>query len=415
MSKYLLYGAGVSNIACAKLLAKHNIHFTFLVNENETTKEALRIYNNQIIYKENLDYEILNNYTIVRSPGIPHFDDVLKYCYEHNIKVISEIELALMFNNKGRYLVITGSNGKTTVVSMLYQILKLYSQNTILAGNIGVPLTEFIEQIDDHTNIILETSSFQLEDTYSLKPFIGTILNLTPNHLNHVESLDYYYQSKLKLIQNCETFILNIDDKNLISNPIRSNKVVTVSLLDKKADYHYHNGYINKNRVHHPFLIGRHNRYNVLFCYAICYLIKIPKDIIIQGIESFKGVEYRLQFLGLYKNIKIYNDAKSTTPESTKAAIDAFDDKTKISLLIGGQSKNLDFSILQKQNVSSFAYGEAKEEIKKYLPSTLIFNNLKEAFLASLNSNANVILLSPACASFDSLVSYMNGASILPI
>ena len=407
MIKYLLYGAGISNLCCAKFLTKRKIDFEFLVKDDEKDNEVLGRFKNKIITISNLDYERLKDYVIVRSPGIPHFDNVLKYCYENKIKVISEIELALSFNNKGKYIVITGSNGKTTVVSLLYNIFKSVYPSTVLAGNIGVPLIEFVDQINDDTNVILEISSFQLEDTYSLKPLIGAILNLTPNHLNHVESIEYYYQSKLKLVEWSKIFILNFDDENLYKYIYINNNIISISLNNKKAHFYYSNGVINDVEVHHPFLIGRHNRYNVLFSYAIGVLLNIPKDILLKKIEDFKGVEFRLQRLGKYKNLIIYNDAKSTTPESTKAALDAFNKDTKIYLLLGGRTKNLDFSILKKDNVKYYTYGEAKDEIKKYIPQALIFNDIKDAFYEALKEKEGVILLSPACASFDQFSSFV--------
>jgi UDP-N-acetylmuramoylalanine--D-glutamate ligase len=413
--KFVIYGCGISGISSASYLQSKDIEFKLLINDEEIIKESVKPYLNNLIYRKDFLSGNYLDYVLVRSPGIPHYDEIIKYCYNHNIGVISEIELAYHFNNKGKYIVITGSNGKTTTVTLISEILKEANKPYLLVGNIGKPLIDYIDMINEDTYVVLEISSFQLENTYSKLADVASITNLTPNHLNHVISLDYYYQSKLKLIDLVKyegMFFINNDDQIIITNLNPIKKCTTFSLINSSSDYYfdksviYHNG--ESYTVKHPFLIGKHNQYNVLLAFAICHYLEIETSIIIKAIEEFKGVEFRLQRLGTYHGIEIYNDAKSTTPLSTLAAINSFNDKTIIHILLGGQSKNLSYSCLAKSNIKYYLYGEAKEEIKQELDGKL-YHDIKEAYLAALNNaKANeVILLSPACASFDQFTSYI--------
>ena len=219
--RYLLLGAGTPSLECLKTLIKLKKKVSMCLNKDELSKikEYYGLIENVFLFEKffKIDFSLYNY--IIRSPGLSSLNPYIKYLKENNIKMINEMELAyLLSNKKGYYIGITGSNGKTTTVSLLYECIKKQTNNVILAGNIGTPLISMLDKINNYSIIILEMSSFQLEDMHELKLDISCILNLSINHLDSVPSLDYYYLSTFNII-NLQTsdnyLIINNEDKNI--------------------------------------------------------------------------------------------------------------------------------------------------------------------------------------------------------
>lgn len=413
--KYVIYGAGKSAIGVASYCEKHEIPFKLLIKEKEKDLAILQPFHDHIIHLGDFLLDDYRDYTLVRSPGIPHFDDVIRFCYSHAIGVISEIEFAYYYHPVGKYILITGSNGKTTTATLLYEIFQAANFDVYLLGNIGDPLIDSIDKIKEDTYVILEISSFQLENTYSLRCIACVITNLTPNHLDHCINLDYYYRSKMKILELLEadgTFFYNIDDHEIANRLDTYKKTITYSLENLTADYLYDDGHIQVNKVHrfdvvHPYLIGAHNCYNVVCAFAIADHFTIPSPIILAAISSFHGIPYRLQKESEIRGIVIYNDSKSTTITSTLSAISVFQGK-KIHLLLGGRSKHLPYEELKQAGISYYPFGEAKQEIAQLLNIQQEYDTVKDAFLAALEQATigEVILFSPACSSFDAFKNF---------
>jgi len=397
---YLILGAGKTSLECIKTLIIRKKKITICLNKNEEykIKEYISLIE-EVIYFENF-YEIdFKKYDyIIRSPGLSILNPYIKYLKDNNIKMINEVELAyLLSNKKGYYIGITGSNGKTTTVSLLYECIKKQTNNVLLAGNIGTPLISLIDKINNYTIIIIEMSSFQLEDMHELKFDIACILNMSVNHLDSVTSLDYYYTSKFNIInlQTCNDYlIINKEDENI--NNYLNNFIIKSKIIDyKKTSFNISN----------LKLKGEHNISNIKAVITILNILGFNIDNYL--IKNFDNLDYHLQELKLNKNYLVVNDSKSTTVESLKSAINTYKDKN-IILIFGGKNKGGDFSFLNEIKLKKkICFGKLSNEIidlnidyKNY--------NLDECVKYALNniSDNEVILFSCGCSSFDLFNNY---------
>ena len=372
----LLIGRGISNISLKKELEKkHKV--TFAIEQCEELDDYS-------IYKKDVNIDDYDLFFI--SPGIGNNDELYLKLKENNKPISSELEYALDKLKNNKIIAITGSNGKTTVASLLSYVLTKKHIKHVLAGNIGDPLINHIN-IDKDTLIILEVSSFQLERLNNLKPYISIITNITPNHLDR-HTLNEYINLKKKIYSNQD----NKDYLITNFNTYNKYKFKPKSKLIK----------INKSIIKSKYLRGNHNRYNINFVIKVLKILKIKKYI--KDIKSFKGVKYRLEYLGKYNKTNIYNDAKSTTIYSTIEAIKLL--KKNTLLILGGKNKNIDYSIIKNYKIKEIIiYGEEAKftnlNIKK-------FNTLKDVFIY-LNDNINNfknILYSPGFQSLDQYKNY---------
>lgn len=388
----LLLGYGISNKSVEKYLIKKGI--------------AYRIFDG---FKDEIKEEFLDDISIIiRSPGISLSHPLLMLAKLKDIEVISEVEFTYRINNKGKLICLTGSNGKTSTLNYTYQILKHYYKEVILVGNNGVPYSSYIDKINDDTIVLLELSNFQLENTYSLKPFISCITNISENHLDKVANINEYIKSKLKILNNSKKTILNKDDsilkKNISDNTVSISKRKNKNYYYKNNKIYYGNDYLGM--INNYNIVGEHNILNLLFAISICYELGLSYEQILSIIKHITGVKYRLEFLKELNNVLIYNDGKSTTPYSCEVAIKAFKDK-RIHMIVGGRNKNLDFSFLKKyENVMFYAYGEAKDELSKCLGAKK-YNSFKEAYKQIDAKKGEIIIYSPGCTSFDQFKDYV--------
>ncbi len=408
--KYLLYGYGLTNKAVAKELSKRGLDFAILVNKDE----ADEIDNYSVILTESVSDNQLFQYDyLIRSPGIPLRDSLLQKYKSNGGEILSEIELAYRFNPKGIIIAITGSNGKTTTLTYLQQLLQ-EDFKVYMLGNNDVPYISAIGEITSRSVVLLELSNFQLENIDTFKPTIAAITSLSPNHLDKVESLETYYESKFRLLSNMDDqslFILNLDDE-LIVQRLQDYPYPDLSFsLSKPADYYFANGFIyegEKVLCSTAGLLGKHNISNLLLCLAIARRLGVSVSRINQCVKKLKGPKYRLEYLRSIKGVAIYNDAKSTAPAATIKAIESFPNR-ELHILIGGEDKNLDFSCLAiYPHVHYYAYGQAREKIINQISCAWYGTTLSEAFSAALRNaqEKEIIVLSPSCASFDQFKNY---------
>ncbi len=396
---YLILGAGKTALCCLETLVKRKKKVSICLNKEELDKikEYYSLIDEVITFDD--FYSInFNKYTyIIRSPGLSILNPYIKYLKDNNINMINEIELAyLLSNKKGYYIGVTGSNGKSTTVSLLYECIKKQTNNVLLAGNIGTPLISLIDKINNYTIIIIEISNFQLEDMHELKFDISCILNLSVNHLDNVSSLDYYYSSKFNILnlQNENNyFITNLEDENIkkyISNYNIKSKVIDYSKIILETT--------------NFSLKGEHNLSNIKVVIAILNILGFKIDY--DTIRSFNPLKYHLEELPLNKNYIVVNDSKATTVEALKCALDVYKDKNVI-LIFGGVNKGGNFSFLRNYNLKrKVCFGKLSNEIS--------FNvdykdyELKECISYALNnvSNNDVILFSCGCSSFDLFNNY---------
>jgi UDP-N-acetylmuramoylalanine--D-glutamate ligase len=362
---------------------------------------------------------------IVPSPGVPADAPPLEAARAKGVTIWSEIELAYRFL-RGRLIGITGSNGKTTTTSLVEHILKMAGLETILAGNIGRPLIGCVDAMTDNTFTVVELSSFQLELVGTFRPNIGVFLNLTPDHLDRHHTIEAYGAAKARLFENQtgdDAAILNADDAR--TSPYapslprvywfsRKQRVTQGAYVrDEEIVFRQDGEEEVLLRVEDIPLVGAHNVENVLAAAAATRLSGAPASAIAKGVRSFAGVEHRLEFVSEVAGVRYYNDSKATNVDATLKALDAF--PGRILVILGGKDKGSDYTVLQKplreKAILALLIGAAAEKIESQISGSVALERAETLERAvEIASHAalcgDVVLLAPACASFDQFQNY---------
>jgi UDP-N-acetylmuramoylalanine--D-glutamate ligase len=362
---------------------------------------------------------------IIPSPGVPADAPFLQAARAKGVTIWSEVELADRFLH-GRLIGITGSNGKTTTTSLVEHILTNAGFSTILAGNIGTPLIACVEQTSDDTVSVVELSSFQLELIETFRPNISVFLNLTPDHLDRHHTLQAYARAKGRIFENqteADSAILNADDP--ATTPLapskphlywfsRKQRVAQGAFVRGNEIVFRHDGQeeavLNLKEIPLP---GAHNVENVLAAVAATRLAGVEPAAIAKGVRSFAGVEHRLEFVAEIGGVRYYNDSKATNVDATMKALDAF--PGRILIVLGGKDKGSDYTALQKalreKAILALLIGAAAEKIEKQIAGSVAIERAGTIERAvEIASHAarpgDVVLLAPACASFDQFQNY---------
>jgi UDP-N-acetylmuramoylalanine--D-glutamate ligase len=365
---------------------------------------------------------------IVVSPGVPLDTPELAQVKSFGLPVIGELELAARFI-KGRMLAITGSNGKTTTTALVGEILAKAALPTLVGGNIGVPVATLIEQSTDETWSVLEVSSFQLETTDEFHPAIAVILNITPDHMDRHGSFENYALAKERIFaaQNeRDCLVLNADNARAAEAASRS--AATVYWFSVEHPVAQGAWLEQGNVVYRPApdavtevvmplrgipLKGSHNMENVLAAVTAARLAGAPAGAVRQAIESFQAVEHRLEYVATHNGVDFYNDSKATNVDATAKAIAAFD--SGIHLILGGKDKGSDYTqlatLLRARVRTVYTIGAAAAKIESQLRGVVSIEScetLDNAVIAAASAArpGEVVLLAPACASFDQFESY---------
>jgi len=363
---------------------------------------------------------------LVLSPGVSEEAPPVRYAKGIGKPVYSELEVAFWFvQGKSKIVAITGTNGKTTTTRIVGQILEKAGLNAMVCGNIGEPLSQFIFNGDEVEIFVLEVSSFQLEKIESFKPDVGAVLNLTQNHLDRHKSMEEYRVAKERIFQNQggeDVMVLNRDDP-VVVNMRGAGRRVYFSLLGEVEEGAFLKGeslcvkkgkeivpIVNKDEL---VLKGEHNVGNFLAAFAVCNQFGVPADVMREVAKRFSPLEHRLEFVGEIGGVEFYNDSKATTVAATAAALKSF---TKpVVLIMGGRDKGSDFGVL-KDLVRKYVkhlvlVGEAKGKIRKALEGVVSLSEaenfedaVRHAYAAA--HAGEIVLLSPACASFDMFTGY---------
>lgn len=423
-----ILGAVRSGIAAAKLAKKlGGIPFVSDLSSTINAESLKELEELNIKYEIGIHTEsIFNCDFIITSPGVPSNSNVLSRATDRNIKVISEIEFASWFN-KGTLIAITGTNGKTTTTSLCEHVLNRCGRKTHLAGNIGIAFSDIVLDIKEDEFVALEVSSFQLDHIDSFKPKFAVILNITPDHLDRYEdNFDYYIGSKFKIAMNqdeSDYLIFNSDDEIVNNFPKKNYSSYSISLktLNNEGSYIEEGNiyFIKENEtsqlgsIKFLNLRGEHNQYNSLAVITIAKLIGISDEKILKAINSFIGVEHRLELVKVVKGIEFVNDSKATNVESVWYALRSF--KKPILLILGGKDKGNDYNRIKdlvKTNVKRiYAIGSSAKKIYEYFHESVsveIFETLEASVIRAMEEadSGDIVLLSPACASFDMFDSY---------
>ena len=420
--KIFILGMARSGYEAAKFLS--NFNNEIIVNDGSIDQNSdhileLESLGIKVILGDHPDDILTGDFDyLIKNPGIKDTHKYVKFANENNIKVINEMELAYYFlNEKNANIIgITGTNGKTTTTTLIYEIIKKSTPRVHLTGNIGYPVTSFINNIEDNDYVVTEVSIQQLVNLDQFNPHIAVLTNISEAHTDHVGSYENYKLIKKKIFKNQtkhDYAIINKEDNEslIITNDINSSKLYFSSksnadiYLENNCIYYNNEKYININEIK---LVGVHNYENIMCAIMACKLIGIDDKYIKEVITTFKGVEHRLEYVDNINGRIFYNDSKATNNKSTMIALSAFNSDT--ILIMGGLDRNLSFDELSPymKNVKLVvSYGQTKNKINdfcaKYNIDCKVVENLKEAtYLAYENScNDDIILLSPACASWD--------------
>ncbi|MDD2221732.1 MAG: UDP-N-acetylmuramoyl-L-alanine--D-glutamate ligase [Clostridia bacterium] len=428
--KVLVVGAGISGLAACRLLLQKGAQVSLadcksreeLPQElNKLQAQGLRlILNNEL--PQTADYAF-----VIKSPGVAHTTPLLKMLHGAKIPVISELELAYQYS-KSPFVAITGTNGKTTTTTLVGEIFADAGLNTLVGGNIGLPLADLAET---HQGVIVvEASSFQLEDTVDFRPQIALMLNLTPDHLNRHITMENYLLAKEQIFINQtkdDFLILNAGDEWFKSSALKAKS--TVFPFSSKQELAYglyaQDGqmvWADNGRKEKIFALdelrinGLHNTENALAATAAGLCWGLQPEQIAKTLQRFAGVEHRLEVFAEKEGITYVNDSKGTNPASTIKALEAFNHP--IVLIAGGRNKGSDFTELMsliKQKCSYLVIlGECREELRSaaeaagYYDYSVVGNDLREATLTAMGKahKGDIVLLSPACASWDMFANY---------
>jgi UDP-N-acetylmuramoylalanine--D-glutamate ligase len=365
---------------------------------------------------------------IVVSPGVPLDTPALQQVRSFGIPVIGELELAARFM-RGQVLAITGSNGKTTTTALTGAILKTGGLKTLVAGNIGVPVVSLVEETTPETWSVLEVSSFQLETTVEFHPRISVILNITLDHLDRHGTFENYALAKERIfgVQDVnDAIVLNADNlRTAEAAPRAKAKVYWFSarhevtrgawVKDGRAVYRAEEGNAIEEvmAVEGIRLKGAHNVENVLAAVCAARLAGVPADAVRKGVEGFEAVEHRLEYVATVNGVEFYNDSKATNVDATEKAVQAF--PGGIHLILGGKDKGSDYTtlseLLRARVRAVYTIGSAAAKIESQLHGVVAIHpcvTLEAAVTAAANAArpGEVVLLAPACSSFDQFENY---------
>ena len=431
--RVLVVGLGKSGVASAEFLQARGAKVT--VSDSKTPdqlgNEMPRLLDRGIAVETGGHGErtFRGQDLIVVSPGVPADSVPLVQARKQGVPIIGEIELAAQFL-QGRVLAITGSNGKTTTTTLTGEILAASGFPVAVGGNIGTPAIALVEQTTKATFVVVEVSSFQLETIQTFQPFVSSILNITPDHLDRHRTLEAYVNAKARIFENqskMDHCVLNADDPatneltGRVPCPVlhfsRRSEVAQGAFVRGDKIFFRASGGNAREREILPVveitLPGAHNLENVLAAVAIASLAGCPAETIRQAVRAFKAVEHRLEFVAEIAGVRYFNDSKATNVDATIKALESF--PANIHLILGGKDKGSDYSVLNsllRERVKQvYTIGAAAEKIASQIghavaivPAGTLENAVHLAAAAA--KAADVVLLAPACASFDQFESY---------
>ena len=355
---------------------------------------------------------------LVISPGIAPAHPAIRAAHRAGVEIMGDVEIFCR-NINAPLIAVTGSNGKSTVVSLLAKMLRRSGLRVGLGGNIGTPALDLLS-LPAPDYYILELSSFQLETLHSHRPVAATILNVSPDHLDRYEDLQHYARIKENIYTGDGTMVINLDDELVLGMLRPERKVITYSLTQADADFSIsnrngENWLMNKQAVlikqSELKIHGGHNLANILACLALGRALDLPMSALLEASLDFSGLPHRCEWVAEYNGVNWFNDSKGTNVGATLAALHGLSDKRKNILLIaGGDGKGADFSPLgsaiEEHVKSAILIGKSAHEIAGNVPDkkSVFYATSLEAAVSTafrIAQPGDTVLLSPACASFD--------------
>jgi UDP-N-acetylmuramoylalanine--D-glutamate ligase len=430
-TKIVILGAGESGVGTA-LLAKQKGYDVF-VSDASAIKPIFQaeLEANAIPFESGThDVErILAADEVMKSPGIPEKSELVKQIRAKGIPVISEIEFGYRYKGDSKIVAITGSNGKTTTTSLLYHICKVAEQDVAIVGNIGFSFARQVA-VDPKALYVIEVSSFQLDDIQSFRPDIAILLNITEDHLDRYNyQFENYIKSKFRIIENQtekDCFIYCIDDEVIVKQLELLTTHTNLLPFSMKQELKK-GGYIKNEQmmlkiqeervtmsIYDFALKGKHNAYNTMAASIAATTLGIRKEKIREAVSNFHSLEHRMEFVATVKGVDFINDSKATNVNSTWYALESMQKPTV--LILGGVDKGNDYELvadLVKEKVKAIICmgtdnSKLMEFFKGKVDQIIEVDSAKKAVNASfkLAEKGDVVLLSPACASFDLFKNY---------
>ena len=430
-SNIIILGGGESGVGAA-VLAKHKGHPVFL-SDGGKLKDIYKaeLKANGIEFEEggHSVERILAADEVVKSPGIPEKNEMVKAIRAKGIPVISEIEFAYRYKGESTIVAITGSNGKSTTTALMYHICKTAELDCAMVGNIGYSFARQVAE-DPKPLYIIEVSSFQLDDIKTFRPNVSILLNITEDHLDRYDyKFENYINSKFRIIENQtmdDYFIYCLDDETIMQRipllTIHTNPLPFSMKQEVKKG-----GYIKGDQmmlriqeervsmsIYDFALKGKHNNYNTMAAGIAASTIGIRKEKIRDAVKNFHSLEHRMEFIAMVRGVEFINDSKATNVNSTWYALESMNKPTV--LILGGVDKGNDYSLiteLVKEKVKAIVcMGTDNSKIiaafKDIVPMIIETDSAKKAVNAAFRAATkdDVVLLSPACASFDLFKNY---------
>ena len=424
-NKILILGFARSGYEAAKVLIERGNEVILNDNKKEELQDQekikeLRDLGVTFIFGGHPDDLLDSSFDyLIKNPGVPiHHKYVLK-ARELGIEVINEVEMAYrLFPKNVKLIGITGTNGKTTTTSLTYAIVKkAFGDKAFLAGNIGFPLSSILTKLKEEDIVVMEVSCQQLENLSTFHPNIAVMTNLSPAHIDFFGSYEIYKKVKAKLFKNQtehDVAILNVENPDVLDETKRilsvkkffsSENSINGCYLDGRDIYYYDRKILSRDDIK---IAGIHNVENVMAAVMVAKELNISDEVIVDVVRNFKGVEHRLEYVDTVNGRKFYNDTEATNIKCTQIALSSFDEPT--ILILGGLERGQDFFELSDylQNVKSIiAIGQCRERVVQFANmmdiSVYSYEFLKDGFKKAyeVSENGDVILLSPASASWD--------------
>ncbi len=434
MKKLVILGAGESGVGAALLAQARG--YDVLVSESGGIAPAFRqeLQHHQISFEEGGHSEAWATADeVVKSPGIPQTTEVVRQIREKRIRISSEIDFASRFTS-AKILAITGTNGKTTTTSLIYHLLKEAGYDVAVAGNIGKSFARTLFE-GDHEYFVLEVSSFQLEDVHSFRPGVALLLNITRDHLDRYNGeMSAYAEAKFRItecMKEGDTFIYNADDEQIAR--VMNQREMPGIWMESFNEAYFQNNRLSVPRFYSPLfddpdeqeqrpheeytdlpLKGRHNAMNIAAAILAVSRAGLEKQQIEAGLKTFKAVPHRLEEVGSINEISFVNDSKATNVEATAYALEAWG--RPVIWIAGGVDKGNDYQVIDElvrtRVKSLICLGKDNTKLLQAFGESVSFisetTNIKEAVLRAyhLAEKGDVVLLSPACASFDLFKNY---------
>jgi UDP-N-acetylmuramoylalanine--D-glutamate ligase len=429
--RLVILGGGESGIGAALLGKKEG--YDVFVSDGGTIKPAYKkeLFDNGIEFEEGQHSaeKILLADEVMKSPGIPEKNEMVKQVRKKGIPVISEIELAYRFKGNSKIIAITGSNGKSTTTALTYHICKTAGLDCAMVGNIGI---SFAKQVatDPKALYVVEVSSFQLDDIKDFRADIAILLNITEDHLDRYDyQFEKYINSKFRIIENQtnQDYFIYCEDDEVIMQRIPLLTIHTNPLPFSMKHEIKKGGYIKGDQmmlriqeervsmsIYDFALKGKHNNYNTMAAGIAAFTIGIRKEKIREAVKDFHSLEHRMEFVAMVRGVEFINDSKATNVNSTWFALESMNKPTV--LILGGTDKGNDYSLLTelvKEKVKAIVCmgvdnKKIIEAFKDIVPTIVETDSAKKAVNASFRfaTKGDVVLLSPACASFDLFKNY---------